>query len=140
MPTEYVDPPVRKLDPSLLLLDTHVGNREDGERLLEQSVAWVGEWRRGVTWTGLLTTQPTRNDMAEGMNMVQGKLQVGWSRGDITPLRKTFVQGQFHTRISDEVLSPLTAKGVLLVATLPISIFTSARLIVSTSSPATECR
>ena len=52
--------------------------------------------------------------MAEGMNMVQGKLQVGWSRGDITPLRKTFVQGQFHTRISDEVLSPLTATALAL--------------------------
>ena len=44
--------------------------------------------------------------------MINGQIQIGWARGDITPQRKTFVQGQFHTRISDEVLSPLTATAL----------------------------
>ncbi len=46
--------------------------------------------------------------------MAHGKLHIGWARGDITPLRKTLVQGQFHTRISDTVLSPLTATALAL--------------------------
>ena len=46
--------------------------------------------------------------------MAKGPLQIGWARGDITPPRKTLVQGQFHTRISDEVLSPLTATAFAL--------------------------
>lgn len=46
--------------------------------------------------------------------MANGLLHIGWCRGDITPPRKTLVQGQFHTRISDEVLSPLTATALAL--------------------------
>ena len=46
--------------------------------------------------------------------MVNGKLSIGWARGDITPSRKTFVQGQFHTRISDRVISPLSATALAL--------------------------
>ena len=46
--------------------------------------------------------------------MVTGKLNIGWTRGEITPPRKTFLLGQFHTRISDEVLSPLTATALAL--------------------------
>lgn len=46
--------------------------------------------------------------------MATGKLQIGWARGEITPPRKTLVQGQFHTRISDEVISPLTATALAL--------------------------
>ena len=42
-------------------------------------------------------------------SMANGRLAIGWARGEITPLRKTLVQGQFHTRISSEVVSPLTA-------------------------------
>ncbi len=41
-------------------------------------------------------------------------IQAGWARGDITPPRKTLVQGQFHTRISDQVVSPLTATVLVL--------------------------
>lgn len=37
------------------------------------------------------------------------RLKQGWAHGDITPQQKTFVQGQFHARISDQVVSPLTA-------------------------------
>ncbi len=46
--------------------------------------------------------------------MTTGKLTIGWARGDITPPRKTLVQGQFHTRISDRVVSPLTATAMVL--------------------------
>jgi hypothetical protein len=45
---------------------------------------------------------------------MQGTLMVGWARGDITPARKTLVLGQFHTRISDRVVSPLTATAMAL--------------------------
>ena len=48
--------------------------------------------------------------------MTMGRPWIGWSRGEITPPRKTFVLGQFHTRISDEVLSPLTATALALEA------------------------
>lgn len=46
--------------------------------------------------------------------MACGQLLIGWGRGEITPPRKTLVQGQFHTRVSDEVLSPLTATALAL--------------------------
>ncbi len=46
--------------------------------------------------------------------MAIGQLLIGWARGEITPPRKTLVQGQFHTRISDEVVSPLTATALAL--------------------------
>lgn len=48
------------------------------------------------------------------MTMIRGQLLIGWAQGEITPPRKTFVQGQFHTRISDTVLSPLTATALAL--------------------------
>lgn len=44
--------------------------------------------------------------------MATGKVTIGWARGDITPKRKTLVLGQFHTRISSEVISPLTATAL----------------------------
>ncbi len=46
--------------------------------------------------------------------MAKGRLLIGWCRGDITPQRKTFVAGQFHTRISDKVISPLTVTALAL--------------------------
>jgi hypothetical protein len=46
--------------------------------------------------------------------MAIGKLFIGWARVDITPGRKTLVQGQFHARISDTVVSPLTATALAL--------------------------
>ncbi len=46
--------------------------------------------------------------------MTSGKLQIGWARGDITPLRKTLLMGQFHARLSTGVLSPLTATALAL--------------------------
>ncbi len=46
--------------------------------------------------------------------MATGKLLIGWARGEITPPRKTFASGQFHTRIADEVISPLTATALAL--------------------------
>jgi len=46
--------------------------------------------------------------------MICGTPMIGWARGDITPPRKTLVLGQFQTRISDEVVSPLTATALAL--------------------------
>ena len=46
--------------------------------------------------------------------MAIGRLSIGWGRGDISPQRKTFLLGQYYTRISDEVLSPLTATALAL--------------------------
>ena len=46
--------------------------------------------------------------------MVHGKLHIGWAKGDITPTRKTLIQGQFHGRISAEVVSPLSATAMAL--------------------------
>ena len=46
--------------------------------------------------------------------MANGKLRIGWSRGDITPRQKTLLQGQFYARISGEVISPLTATALAL--------------------------
>ncbi len=51
---------------------------------------------------------------ARQRQMTHGQLHIGWARGEITPPRKTFLLGQFNTRISDEVLSPLTATALAL--------------------------
>lgn len=40
VPRQNVEPLVRELDPALLILQTTCPSREEGERLLEQSVAW----------------------------------------------------------------------------------------------------
>lgn len=44
--------------------------------------------------------------------MKRGQLLVGWARGDITPPKKTLLMGQFHERLSEGVLSPLTATAL----------------------------
>lgn len=49
--------------------------------------------------------------------MAYGKLLIGWARGEITPPRKTLVQGQFETRISAKVISPLLATALALEVT-----------------------
>ena len=41
VPVENVEPLVRELDPALLMLDTWVPSRAEGERLLEQCVKWT---------------------------------------------------------------------------------------------------
>ena len=40
--------------------------------------------------------------------MANGKLFIGWARGDITPPGKALLQGQFYARLSERVISPLT--------------------------------
>ncbi len=40
LPWQNVEPLVRELDPALLMLHTSCPSRDEGERLLEQSVAW----------------------------------------------------------------------------------------------------
>ena len=48
--------------------------------------------------------------------MMEGTVHIGWGRGEITPPdgKKALVQGQFYTRITNEVLSPLTATALAL--------------------------
>ncbi len=44
--------------------------------------------------------------------MPQGQLHIGWSRIDITPPKKTLLLGQFHARLADTTISPLTATAL----------------------------
>jgi hypothetical protein len=44
--------------------------------------------------------------------MIHGKMRIGWARGDISPRQKTFVLGQFHTRVAERIESPLTATAL----------------------------
>jgi len=47
---------------------------------------------------------------------VQGELRIGWAQADITPPRPCLVAGQFHVRISEEVLDPVTATALALAS------------------------
>lgn len=44
--------------------------------------------------------------------MPKGQLHIGWSRIDITPPKKTLLLGQFHARLADTAISPLTATAL----------------------------
>ncbi len=44
--------------------------------------------------------------------MQKEKILIGWSRCDITPVKKVLLQGQFYARLSEGVLSPLTATAL----------------------------
>ena len=44
--------------------------------------------------------------------MPRGKLHIGWSHVDITPPKKTLLQGQFYARLADTAISPLTATAL----------------------------
>jgi hypothetical protein len=41
-------------------------------------------------------------------------LQIGWAQADITPSETCLVCGQFHVRLSEEVLDPITATALVL--------------------------
>ncbi|MDD5676457.1 MAG: hypothetical protein PHW60_00520 [Kiritimatiellae bacterium] len=51
--------------------------------------------------------------------MIKGTLHIGWSRVEITPPKKTLLQGQFHARISKGIISPLTATALTMEARAP---------------------
>ncbi len=44
--------------------------------------------------------------------MSRGKLHIGWSHVEITPPKKTLLQGQFYARLADTAISPLTATAL----------------------------
>ncbi len=46
--------------------------------------------------------------------MINGELSIGWSRVEITPPRKSLLQGQFHARLSKGTTSPLLATALAL--------------------------
>lgn len=48
--------------------------------------------------------------------MIQGDLFIGWAHTDITPPKKTLLQGQFYTRVSQGMISPLTATALAVEA------------------------
>jgi len=52
-------------------------------------------------------------------DMPEGRLHLGWSKVDITPPRKTLLQGQFHARLADTAISPLTATALAIEARAP---------------------
>ncbi len=43
VPSQHVEPLVRQLDPALLMLDTWCASRQEGEKLLEDGVAWASK-------------------------------------------------------------------------------------------------
>lgn len=46
------------------------------------------------------------------ITMIQGKLHIGWGRGEITPPKKTLLLGQFYARVAEGTDSPLTATAL----------------------------
>lgn len=44
----------------------------------------------------------------------QDILQIGWASGDITPDKPTLISGQFHARVSEGVMDPVTATALAL--------------------------
>jgi len=46
--------------------------------------------------------------------MARGTLYIGWARTDITPPKKSLLQGQFHARLATAATSPLTATALAL--------------------------
>jgi hypothetical protein len=56
-------------------------------------------------------------------------LKLGWAQADITPREKVFVAGQFHARISEKVLNPLTATAWVLESGGEHAVFVSCDLV-----------
>ena len=51
--------------------------------------------------------------------MPGGKLHIGWSQVEITPPKKTLLQGQFYARLADTAISPLTATALAVETRTP---------------------
>ena len=48
--------------------------------------------------------------------MTDMKLKIGWAQADITPEQPVMVAGQFHARVSEGVMDPITATALILDA------------------------
>ncbi|MFW6156519.1 MAG: hypothetical protein ACOC7J_04305 [Armatimonadota bacterium] len=46
--------------------------------------------------------------------MSEAKLKIGWAQADITPGESVAISGQFHARVSEGVLDPVTATALVL--------------------------
>lgn len=57
------------------------------------------------------------------------ELRIGWASTDITPLKPTFIQGQFYARIPEEPSEPLTATVLVLDNGEHLAVFVSCDLI-----------
>ena len=51
------------------------------------------------------------------MNQIDSTLHVGWASTDITPDKPVVIAGQFHARVSEGVLDPITATALALEST-----------------------
>ena len=51
--------------------------------------------------------------------MAKGAVSIGWAQTDITPIKKTLLQGQFHARLATTATSPLTATALALETRSP---------------------
>ena len=51
--------------------------------------------------------------------MPGGQLHIGWSQIEITPPKKTLLQGQFYARLADTAISPLTATALAVETRTP---------------------
>jgi predicted neutral ceramidase superfamily lipid hydrolase len=47
-------------------------------------------------------------------DMTETKLKIGWAQADITPDEPVYIIGQFHARVSEGVLDPITATALVL--------------------------
>ncbi|NLF31810.1 MAG: hypothetical protein GX591_13105 [Planctomycetes bacterium] len=56
-------------------------------------------------------------------------LRIGWGRADITPPGPCFVAGQFHVRISERVLDPVTATALALSTPEDAAVLVSCDLV-----------
>ncbi len=46
------------------------------------------------------------------MDCRQGELRIGWAQADITPDRPVILAGQFHARVSEGIMDPVTATAM----------------------------
>lgn len=81
----------------------------------------------GCTGAGSANAALERNEI---MNNNRGSLRIGWAQADITPEGPCFVAGQFHARISEEVLDPVTANVLVLETDDDAAIFVSCDVVV----------
>jgi len=84
-----------------------------GRVVASHSVA-PGVLRRYLSCADAETSTGTVDQSRKGNVMAHGKLHIGWARVNITPPKKSLLQGQFHARLATSVTSPLTATALAL--------------------------
>lgn len=83
-------------------------------------------------WVGGVSTAQQTNELNPSHNpnmQSTSPIYIGWSETDITPLQPVMLQGQFYARLSEEVLSPLTATALVLESADSVAIMVSCDLV-----------